>query len=292
MQKKRQKTRIYQRHNAPDVMKLEMNKLGRPYHKVPKIFTDRFDILDARIGNYFLKKYRVNVSLSNLNFKMDCAHKHAIIFATEFGNIGFDIDRKLLLDVLNDYYGLNSDNNHSLSVDDTQPITKTEERLKNKLGCELCSLIINCDVFNKKLKVKTDYSAIINNWSYKLTFSLEGYHEGNIYLLLDNHHIDKLLSTFRVPSDEQSSEEPLSSAVLEKLINFLPLRLTGRLSSSNLTVAELSELKNGDILPISLPERFPVFIGKEQPFTAVIAEDRGKLFLSEFNEKLSETNND
>lgn len=291
MHKKRQKTRIYQQKDAPSAVKLEMNKLGRPYHKVPKIFTDRFDILDAKLGTYFLKKYRVNVSLSNLEFNMDCSHKHAIIFSTEFGNVGFDIDRPLLLNVLNDYYGLNNDNNN-INVDHDAPVTKTEERLKNKLGCELSCLILNCDVFSKKLKIKNDYSAIINKWSYKLTFSLEGYNEGKIYLLLDNHHIDKLLSTFRAPVEEVPNEEPFSSAILEKLINFLPLRLTGRLSSSNLTVAELADLKAGDVLPISLPERFPVFIGKEQPFTAVIAEDRGKLFLSEFNDKLNEANND
>lgn len=291
MHKKRQKTRIYQKHDVPNVMKLEMNKLGRPYHKVPKIFTDKFDILDARLGTYFLKKYRVNVSLNGLDFEMDCSHKHAIIFATEFGNIGFDIDRPLLLNVLNDYYGLNNDSGN-ITTDNKMPVTKTEERLKNKLGAELSCLFLNCDIFSSRLKIKTDYSAVINKWSYKLTFRLEGYSEGCLYILLDNHHIDKLLSMFRTPSDEAVNDEPLSSAILEKLINHLPLRLTGRLSTSSLTVAELVDLKAGDVLPISLPERFPVFIGKEQPFTAVIAEDRGKLFLSEFNDKLNEANND
>ncbi|MDN6088673.1 MAG: flagellar motor switch protein FliM, partial [Enterobacterales bacterium] len=36
--------------------------------------------------------------------------------------------------------------------------------------------------------------------------------------------------------------------------------------------------------------QLPIFIGKEQMFSAVVAEDRGKLFLSEFNDKTTEMN--
>lgn len=292
MLNKRQKSRIFHIHNLPKIMTLEVNKLGRPYHKVPKIFTGNFDILDAKISTYFLKKYRVNVALDDINFQMDCEHKHAQIFTTPYGNIAFDIDRMLLLHILNDYYGLGKDN-VQIHPDVQTPVTKTEERLKNKLGLELSSLVLHPGIFGQELEIKNDYSSIINKWSYKITLSLEGYGEGKFHILLDNQHVDRLLATLRNPNENERKEtESLSGEQFERMINCLPIRLIGRLSSSQLTVAELMTLKAGDIVPVSLPNRFPLLVGKEQLFNAVIAEDRGKLFFSEFNENINETKHD
>lgn len=292
MLKKRQKSRIYNIEDLPKIMKLEVNKLGRPYHKLPNIFTNNFDILDAKISTYFLKKYRVNVSLDEITFEMDKSHKYAQIFSTPYGNIAFDIDRMLLLNILNDYYGLGKDN-VQIHPDAQTPVTKTEERLKNKLGLELSSLVLNARIFGHELDIKNDYSAVINKWSYKITFSLEGYDEGKFHIFLDNQHVDRLLATLRRPNEQERKEcESLSNEQLERLVSCLPVRLLGRLSCSQLTVAELMTLKAGDIIPVSLPDRFPLLIGKEQLFNAVIAEDRGKLYFSEFNENINEIKHD
>ncbi|MGC6643279.1 FliM/FliN family flagellar motor switch protein, partial [Escherichia coli] len=43
----------------------------------------------------------------------------------------------------------------------------------------------------------------------------------------------------------------------------------------------LTQIKAGDILPISLGETFPVAIGQSELFSALIVEDKDKLFLSE-----------
>lgn len=56
MQPSANRIRIYNRNQHPDLVKLEVNKLGRPYHKLPKIMNDCFDILDAKLSIYFLKK--------------------------------------------------------------------------------------------------------------------------------------------------------------------------------------------------------------------------------------------
>lgn len=291
MWNKRQNNRVYRSHDLTDIMTLEINKLGRPYHRVPKIFTDKFDILDAKLSTYFLKKYRVNVALHDLKFKMDCEHKHALIFSTSFGNIGFDIDRPLLLNILNDYYGLNKDN-LQVATDINATVTKTEERLKNKLGLEIANLILDRDIFARELEIKNDYSTLINKWSYKLSFSLEGYSQGCLHILLDNHHIDRLLAALRNPQSDSKNADVFSKETLEYLIEQLPIKLTGRLSNLTLTVEQLCQLKAGDVLSVPMPDRFPIFIGKEQPFSAVIAEDRGKLFFSEFNDKINEKHYD
>lgn len=288
MQPAPQRIRIHQRDRLPDLVKFDVNRLGRPWHKLPKLMNDCFDILDARLSIYFLKKFRVNVSLKNMTFAIDQNYKNTQVFSTRHGNIAFDIDRILLLNILHDYYGLSKENSQ-IAPDLTQPVTKTEERLKNKLAQELTLLIINKDTFGEDLEIKNDYSTVINQWSWRITFELEGYDNGTFTVLLDHFHIDRMLARLRTSDNEESSgKKRLSPAQIERMFYSLPLKLQGRIASLNLTVAQLTNIEPGDIIPISLNDPLPVFIGKEQIFNAVIADDRGKLFLSEFNDKTIE----
>ena len=43
---------------TPGIFKLEGNRLGRPYHRLPTLFTGNFDVIDSHLGSYFLKKHR------------------------------------------------------------------------------------------------------------------------------------------------------------------------------------------------------------------------------------------
>lgn len=287
MQPASQRIRIHQRKDLPELVKFEVNKLGRPWHKLPKKMNSCFDILDARLSIYFLKKFRVNVALKNMTFAIDQNFKNTQIFTTPYGNIAFDIDRILLLNILHDYYGLSKDSSQ-IAPDLSLPATKTEERLKNKLAQELTHLIINKETFGEDLEIKNDYSSVINQWSWCITFELEGYEYGSFTVLLDHFHIDRMLAELRAPEGEGEQNKQPGPAQIERMFYNLPLRLQGRLASLNLTVAQLADIEAGDIIPISLNDPLPVFIGKEQIFTAVIAEDRNKLFLSEFNDKTIE----
>lgn len=283
--------KIYHAGHHPEMMKLEVNKLGRPYHKIPKVFNDMHDSLDAKLNTYFLKKYRVNVALKTMSFEMDAWKKQTKILSSDIGSLAFDIDRKLLLSVLHDYYGLNKERQDSILSQDA-PVTKTEERLKNKLAQELVALITGEGLFGKELQIKPDPASLITQWSYRINFALEGY-EGEFSLLLDNAHVDRLLLNLR----QQTELCPLTHqdkpvANLQVSFMTLPVRLTGRLASIPLTVAELLQLKTGDILPMTPGARIPLFIGKQPLFNAVIAEDLGKLFFSEFNELTSEKPHD
>lgn len=283
--------KIHHAGNHPEMMKLDVNKLGRPYHKIPKIFNDMHDSLDAKLNTYFLKKYRVNVTLKTMSFEMDAWQKQTKILSSDIGNLAFDIDRKLLLSILHDYYGLNKERQESISLQNT-PVTKTEERLKNKLAQELVTLITGEGLFGNALNIRTDPASLITQWSYRINFTLEGY-EGAFSLLLDNAHVDSLLVNLR----QQAALRPLASpeqpaANLQTSFMTLPVRLTGKLVSIPLTIAELLQLKSGDILPMTPADRTPLFIGKQLLFNAVIAEDHGKLFFSEFNELNNEKSYD
>jgi len=285
-----QRIRIHQRDTLPELVKLETSKLGRPWHRLPKLMNDSFDILDARLSIYFLKKLRVNAALKSMTFAIDQNYKNAQIFATRYGNMAFVIDRILLLNILHDYYGLSKDSNQ-IEPDDSLPITKTEERLRNKLGQELTGLVINKETFGEDLEIKNDYSTVISQWSWCVTFTLEGYDFGSFSILLDHHHVDQMLATLRAPDvghDGTAKSTTLSPAQIERLFDSLPLKLNARLVSLNLTVAQLTDIKPGDIIPVTINDPLPVFIGKEQIFESAIAEDRGRLFLCDIHDKTSE----
>lgn len=284
------KIRIHHYEDLPELVKLEVKKLGRPWHKLPSIINDHFDILDTKLSTYFLKKLRVNVTLKNISFTTDSHHRDTQIFSTAYGNIAFDIDRHLLLGILHDYYGLSCDDEQNIP-DTKLPVTKTEDRLKNKLGQELTHLIINKETFGEELDIKNDYSVLINQWPWCITFTLEEYQQGSFTIMLDQAHIDRMLATLRTPDSEASNNtSPISATQIERMFYNLPLKLQGRVASLNLTVAQLVNIDAGDIIPISLHEPMPVFISNEPIYHAVIAQDRGKLFLSEFTDKTSDKN--
>ncbi|PKH25427.1 flagellar motor switch protein FliM [Enterobacterales bacterium CwR94] len=268
-------------------MKLEISKLGRPYHKVPKIFQDNFDLLDAKLNAYFLKKFRVNIVLERIDYETDVQLKQCQILASEIGNLAFYIDRILLLNVLHDYYGLAKDNKGNVSIKET-PISRTEERLRNKLAIELVALIVSDQLFGEDVTLKPDPAALVTHWAYRIDFSLAGYDEGLFSLLLDAAHVDRLLATLRRQNENSTRLKEDESSTRATFMT-LPVQLTSRLASLPMTVADLYRLKTGDILPIAMPDNFPLYVGKQPLFNAVISEDRGKLFFSEFSDRSSET---
>ncbi|MFP2238818.1 FliM/FliN family flagellar motor C-terminal domain-containing protein [Pseudescherichia vulneris] len=289
MQAASQRIRIYQRQDLPDMVKLDVSKLGRPWHKLPKLMNDSFDIFDARLSIYFLKKLRVNVELKSITFAIDQNYKNTQLFSTPLGSIAFNIERTLLLQILHDYYGLEKESRNK-SLDIHQPVTKTEDRLKNKIGLDLTRLLIDKETFGQDLEIKSDNTTVINQWSWCMTFTLEGYEQGSFTLLFDNAHVDHMLATLRSPESEHPSSRQASptQAQIERLFYGMPLKLSGHVASLNLTVAQLAKIKLGDIIPVNINDNVPVYIGKEQIFDAKIAEDRGKLLLCEFNDRTIE----
>lgn len=291
MQAKNSRVRIYHNGQQPEIKKLEINKLGRPYHKIPEIFKDKFDVFDGKLSIYFLKKLRVNMSLKAIDCQMDISQKQTRIFSSDIGYLAFYIERTLLLNILHDYYGLSNETSENKRLQEEE-VTKTEERLKHRLSHELVTLLTDSDIFGHPLQIKPDYISLENQWSWRITFILDRY-EGTFSLFLDHAHINYLCANLRRQADTTPFVGPEHQTVnLQASFMALPVRLIGRLAALPLTVADLSRLKSGDVLPIMLADRIPLFIGQQPLFNAVIAEDHGKLFFSEMTDKNSEKPHD
>ncbi|MES4611882.1 MAG: FliM/FliN family flagellar motor switch protein [Ewingella sp.] len=292
----RSKVKVVKYSQTPNIFKLEGNKLGRPYHRLPKAFLLHFDVTDAKLNTYFLRKFRVNATLGAFNFAMDKEEKHAEIIISQFGMIGFDVDRDLLSCILNDYYGLARPEDIGEEPQDGEksalfPLSRTEERLKSKLALDIVRLIIHPGMMGTQLELKPDLSAVNSQWSYKVSFSLNGYPSGQFHIYLDHHHADLLLAEIRRKmsrSQPTAHEENKAARSIKLLVDTLPLELNARVAQLQMMVAQLAAIKPGDILPVSLAQKFPVFVGKQQLFNALIVEDRTRLYLTEIVENITE----
>ncbi|WP_148872697.1 FliM/FliN family flagellar motor switch protein, partial [Serratia marcescens] len=88
--------------------------------------------------------------------------------------------------------------------------------------------------------------------------------------------------------EPQASRVEKQKSIVKQIINTLPLSLNVKIAEMAMSVADLTAIQPGDIFPISLPEKFPVYIGQSELFNALIVEDHDKLFISEILENISE----
>ncbi|WP_313050435.1 FliM/FliN family flagellar motor switch protein [Atlantibacter subterraneus] len=272
------------------IIRLEGNRLGRPYHRLPDVFNRKFDVIELRLGNWFLKKHRANIQLKNISFKMDVVNKSAELLASPIGDVGFDIDRSLLLTLLDNFYGM------EISADDASNdsvLTKTEQRLKSRMAVEIISLLFNSESLNLPLPVKPNSNGIQTHWAWQAIFSLSDDASRTFSLLLDDAHTDYILNMLRKHDKHQAREgrphdKTLSAESVAAAVSTLPLNLKIKVAELSLNVAMLTTLRPGDILPVSLPDAFPIYIGSAQLFTGMIVEEHDRLMLSDIKEIVAE----
>lgn len=271
---------------TPGIFKLEGNRLGRPYHRLPTMFTGNFDTIESHLGNYFLKKHRTNITLKRIHCEMDVINKSADLLVSQVGHLAFDIDRSLLLMLLGNFYGLESSLADKNLQDDLP--TKTETRLKSRLALDISSIIFNKNTSGIPLTLKLDSSTVQTHWAYQLTFTLGDNEDCSFRVLLDDAHTDYILNLIRRNEHGKSKQQVdktttslQKKTLIKEIINTLPLTLSVKIAELPLNVADLTTIKPGDILPITMPDSFPVYIGKSELFNALIVEDKDRLFLSE-----------
>lgn len=273
------------------IANLDSHRLGRPYHRLPSLFMSKFDILESRIGNYFLKKHRSNLTLKKIACAVDINNKSADLLVSGMGHLAFDIDRPLLLTILNNFYGLDSQEDESSHR--ARLPTKTEARLRTRLALDLCHILFHQETWGLPLTVKADNSTIISQWAYQLTFTLGDDEHSGFHILLDNAHTDCFLNMLRQKERPHTDTSPVdrknsNRAVVSKLIETLPLSLNVKIAALSMDVASLTAIRAGDIFPLTLPDTFPVFIGQSPLFHALIVEENDRLFLSDITPTVPE----
>ncbi|WKX26826.1 FliM/FliN family flagellar motor switch protein [Tatumella ptyseos] len=260
-----------------NVLSLAVSQLGKPWHKLAEHINKNYDNFDVSLSRYFLNKFRINTSLANIIFSIEENKKCHQLYSCAAGKIAFEIDRPLLLRLLNDFYGV-TDNTE---LNETPEITQTELRLQERLGDEISRIFLTPEVVGLPLTLQSQPNQQHSHWAWSLSFQLRGYPQGVITLHFDHSLIDQILSGL-LQETEPTPHTSLTKDQLERQLRRVPFSLTAQLASVEMTLEQLLALKVEDVLPVFLNESVPIVLGDETLFQAKVSEHQGQLVLSDF----------
>lgn len=117
---------------AQSLTVLKPQKLGRHHHKIPQFIKEITNKNPRLMGDYFLRNYRISLELSKVDVQEPDNKSPDIIYRSPIGKVGFSIDRALLTEALECYYG-----GTIVPNQDTPPLSSSEHRMRNRLGLDL-----------------------------------------------------------------------------------------------------------------------------------------------------------
>lgn len=276
---------------------LDPRTLGRPVHLLSR-FTDRYrSELEGFLQARFNRRHRARFEVGAVSIDMHAPAEDSQrwrLFSAGTDRLAFAIDRNVLLCVLAyRYNGLSgSDPRAGLAIEDalTAPETATEERLASHLGRQLLEIVISTieslgpePGTAPTLVEPYEGSAVSLRDAWTIRASIKEAAlgvNGSIWLQLDPNWAARLLRAL-TPTREGARKPTLGTH--DPLPKRLQLQLTARLIERPMTLGSLLDLKVGDVVPATLANA-TVMIGESHLFSASVAEHKGKLCLTAFED--------
>lgn len=266
-------SKVHHRVPLESLTRLKPQKLGRHYHKIPQYIKEVSAKYPRIISDYFLRNYRINLELHKVEVHEVRSEVAECIYKSAFGKLGFAIERPLLTEALECYYG-----GTSLPNQDT-PISTSEQRMRLRLGQDIAQIfsraLLGGDSIGKLEKHENDFDQAV--WEYIAEFQYTSHISGSrsaIFLYLDTLLVDELTARLAGPAPALQAVDPAQH------IYHLPVRLHCVLAALQMPLAQALALRPGDILPIRLQERSEVRINQQKLFRGTIFEEDGALFLT------------
>lgn len=263
------------RNDAPAeaYVRLKPHTLGRHYHRVPAYLRDMLHKHPQVISDYFLSSFRVNLEFQNVKVYEQPPRAAQCQFRSRYGRVGFAMDRSLLAESLEAYYG----GNYSPRQDPPESIS--EHRLRARIGVEVLGLfartLLGGQSFGELSLFDHTYSE--TQWECIVELNFQSHtaeQPATLIIYLDEQMLDLLTSRMAAPS---LAPEPAN--LMEQVLK-LPVQLTCVVARVQLPLAEVSALKPGDILPIRMAERCDVTVRQQRLFRGALTEEDGALFLT------------
>ena len=293
------------RESKGDYQVLDPSLLGRPVHLLPK-FARRFaDVLGTTMGGPAGRRYWGAYRLANLAFERapEEAGLRWLSVDGPLGTAAVAFERSLLLGLLEGRYGRKNGPVAAAAPRDTaaERVTATEERLAATLTAQLAEQLHACIVDALADAGAAGLEAVSSvdpltlgapaaasapgqaGWVIRVSLraghgQAQGQPDSHCWIGLDQELMAHVLQGLM---DERSSTRTPRSA--EPLATGLFVKLDGRLASKEITLAALFELKVGDVIPVSVG-RADVLLDESRLFTAAVAEHKGKLCLTSFED--------
>ncbi|MUT70685.1 FliM/FliN family flagellar motor switch protein [Stutzerimonas frequens] len=259
---------------AQSLTVLKPQKLGRHHHKIPQYIKESTNKNPRLIGDYFLRNYRINLELNRIDVQEERGEEPDCIYRSAMGKVGFSIDRALLTEALECYYG-----GTVIASQDTPPISTSEQRMRNRLGMDITDIfarsILSGETFGKLDSYRNDYEE--TSWEYVAEYEYISHITGSrssIYIYLDTELVDELTSRLAGPPAPRQPGNPLDH------IKHLPVRLDCVVAAAQMPLAQVLALQLDDILMLRPLDRYEVRINQQKLFRGTIFEEDGALFLT------------
>ncbi len=281
----------------PSLTVLDPRTLGRPVHLLGR-FCER---LRQDLQEVFLdglnRRYRAAFQITSARM-LPCksagrpdgaAAPRWQGFACEVGHVGFSLDRDVLLSVLHHRYGL-GEIGEGQGLDSAQlPETASEGRLAAMLGLQLVNTLAaridSAEGAVPAVQAPAEFVSVPalqptrESWVIEIGLRETAHKaEGVMRFVLDEAWMARLLQKLAPGRDRGRDPAPALP-----LAPRLPLTLVARLVERPLTLGELMDLHEGDVIPVSLGLA-DVLVDGAPLMRAAVAEHKGKLCLTSFED--------
>lgn len=253
---------------------LKPQKLGRHHHKIPQFIKECTNKNPRLMADYFLRNYRISLELSKIDVQEANARTPDCIYRSPMGKVGFSIDRALLTETLECYYG-----GTVVPRQETPPMSTSEQRMRDRLGLDLAYIfarsLMGGETFGKLERYENDYEE--TEWEYVAEFEYISHlteSRSSIFIYLDTVLADELTNYLAGPPPERLSGNPLD------YIRHLPVRLDCVVASVQMPLGQVLGLQPNDILMVRPLDRYEVRINQQKLFRGTIFEEDGALFLT------------
>jgi flagellar motor switch protein FliM len=259
---------------ADQFPRLKPHKLGRHYHKIPQFIYEISNKYPRVISDYFLRNYRINLELRRVLVHEHRADDPECIYRSGLGKVGFAIDRSLLTEVLECYYG-----GTTLPKQSETPVTTSEQRMRSRLGIDVAQIfarsLLGGETFGDLQPWENAYEEC--QWEYIAEFQYHSHitnKESSIFIYLDAELVDELTNRITNPVPGPSGLSPVNQIV------HLPVKLNCVIAALQMPLSQVLALQVGDIVMMRMRERCDVEINQEKLFRGTLFEDDGALFLT------------
>lgn len=280
---------------------LDPSLLGRPVHLLPK-FARRFaDALGTAMLGPGGRRYWGSWRLANLAFERapDQEGLRWLAVAGPLGTAAVAFERGLLLDLLEGRYGRKGASSGAPRDPSLERVTATEERLAATLTAQLAEQLharVAEGLAAAGVEVPGADAAVVEapapasapgkaGWVIRISLTAQGPKDApderrsHCWIGLDQQLMSYVLQGLK----EERSSVRTARAGDDGLSAGLFVKLEGRLASKETTLGALFELKVGDVIPVSVG-RADVLLDESRLFTAAVAEHKGKLCLTSFED--------
>ena len=273
----------------PQYQVLDPCLLGRPVHLLPR-FAARLqdDLASAMHGS--ARRYWTGWRLELVEFgrvPRDAGLRWMAVGAS-MGGVALAFERGLLLALLERRYGGRSAT-AAPKIATAARVTATEERLNVVLTQQIVDLLQARIALDAALEVaprQVAASAVMaatapgpQSWALRVQLRDSGGQAGQFWIAPDQASMAAILGSLR-PDQPQGQA---ACGPVDALAARLQLQLDGRLISKEITLGALFDLKVGDVIPVDVG-RADILLDEARLFTAAVAENKGKLCLTSFED--------